>query len=311
MRLSIVLLKQVSQFRLTNYIPTRRIPGNVLLGKHRVRRTLSESEKLDMKRRIEIELENMAHLSRPYLTEEEDNLYENDPIRKEREEKALALKRRQEEIPEHIYLKRDLLDRVSCWDTLYEGELNNFNEFGDEGEIWFGKYILTKLVDAVCRLVIDKETTTILDIGTGNGHVIQRLLSRGYVHLTGIDYSEKSIELARTQIGSNIQFQVIDMTASDTSLLDHFDIGIDKGTLDAILLCSSDQRKAKREAYVATVHRHIKNLLFLISCNWTRNELLEFFQPKFSLECEIETPTMSFGGRQGKTVTFLVFKRND
>ncbi|CAF3369711.1 unnamed protein product [Rotaria socialis] len=115
MRLSIVLLKQVSQFRFSNYVPTRRIPGNVLLGKHRVRRTLSESEKLDMQRKIEIELENMAHLSRPYLTEEEDNLYENDPIRKEHEEKALALKRRQEEIPEHIYLKRDLLDRVSWY----------------------------------------------------------------------------------------------------------------------------------------------------------------------------------------------------
>ncbi len=85
-----------------------------------------------MQQRIEIELENMAHLSRPYLTEvirwkldlfdkqmilfqEEDNLYERDPIRKEREEKALALKRREEEIPEHIYLKRDLLDRVSWY----------------------------------------------------------------------------------------------------------------------------------------------------------------------------------------------------
>ncbi|CAF3343967.1 unnamed protein product [Rotaria sp. Silwood1] len=193
------------------------------------------------------------------------------------------------------------------WDTLYEGELNNFNEFGDEGEIWFGKSILTKLIDTVCQLVPDKETTTILDIGTGNGHVIQRLLRRGFVHLTGIDYSEKSIELARTQIGSNIKFQVVDMTAPDTSSLDHFDIGIDKGTLDAILLCSSDQRKTKREGYVDTVHRHIRNFLFLISCNWTRNELLEFFQPKR----EIETPTMSFGGRQGKTVTFLILKRND
>lgn len=32
MRLSVILLKQVSQFRFSNYIPTRRIPGNVLLG---------------------------------------------------------------------------------------------------------------------------------------------------------------------------------------------------------------------------------------------------------------------------------------
>ena len=69
------------------------------------------------------------------------------------------------------------------------------------------------------------------------------------------------------------------MTASDTSLLNHFDIGIDKGTLDAILLCSSDQRKSKCQAYVDTVYQHIKNLLFIVSCNWTRNELLEFFQP--------------------------------
>jgi len=35
------------------------------------------------------------------------------------------------------------------------------------------------------------------------------------------------------------------------------------------------------------------------------------FFPEFSLEREIETPTMSFGGRQGKTVTFLILKRNN
>jgi len=32
---------------------------------------------------------------------------------------------------------------------------------------------------------------------------------------------------------------------------------------------------------------------------------------EFSLEREIETPTMSFGGQKGKTVTFLVLKRNE
>ena len=30
---------------------------------------------------------------------------------------------------------------------------------------------------------------------------------------------------------------------------------------------------------------------------------------EFSLEREIETPTMQFGGRQGKTVTFLILKK--
>ena len=31
----------------------------------------------------------------------------------------------------------------------------------------FGKGILAKLIDTVCQLVDDKETTSILDIGTG------------------------------------------------------------------------------------------------------------------------------------------------
>ena len=122
---------------------------------------------------------------------------------------------------------------------------------------------------------------SVAEIRLGNGHVIQRLLRRGLRNLTGIDYSEKSIALSRQQIGPDIPLHVMDMTSAETSSssLGHFDVGIDKGTLDAILLCSSDQRAQKRQAYVDTVHRHINNLLFLVSCNWTRNELVEFFQP--------------------------------
>ena len=159
----------------------------------------------------------------------------------------------------------------------------------------FGKGILSKLVETVSQFVPDKQNATILDIGTGsttllfvsflfeffclgNGHVIERLLKKGFVHLTGIDYSEKSIELARAQIQSQVKFQVVDLTAEEQSDLDYFDIGIDKGTLDAILLCPADQRKEKCQAYMNTVHRHIKNYLFLVSCNWTRTELLRFFE---------------------------------
>ena len=173
----------------------------------------------------------------------------------------------------------------------------------------------------------EKGTASVLDIGTGNGHVLQRLSRRGFVHLTGIDYSEKSIQLAREHLGPTVRLDVVDITASDdvSTSLGQFDVAIDKGTLDAILLCSPDQRPSKRQAYVQTVHRHVKDLLFLVSCNWTRTELMEFLHPsndirfslnafdlfllEFTLEREIETPTMSFGGRQGKTVTFLVLKR--
>ena len=47
--------------------------------------------------------------------QEEDNVYERDPVRKAREEKTAALKRRQEEIPEDVYLKRDMFDRLTWY----------------------------------------------------------------------------------------------------------------------------------------------------------------------------------------------------
>lgn len=109
--------------------------------------------------------------------------------------------------------------------------------------------------------------------------MIQRLLRRGYTQLTGIDYSEKSIELAQAQLNTDVSWKVIDMTAPETPDLAQYDVAIDKGTLDAILLCSHEQRASKRQAYVNTVHRHVKSLLFLVSCNWTKAELLQFLEP--------------------------------
>lgn len=47
--------------------------------------------------------------------QEEDNLYERDPKRQEHEEKKVALQQRKEEIPENIYLKEHLLDRVAWY----------------------------------------------------------------------------------------------------------------------------------------------------------------------------------------------------
>ncbi len=60
--------------------------------------------------------------------------------------------------------------------------------------------------------------------------------------------------------------------------LNKFDIGIDKGTYDAIGLCPSEP-KTKRYLYKEFVRSILKeNAYFIIcSCNWTSNELIEFF----------------------------------
>lgn len=87
----------------------------------------------------------------------------------------------------------------------------------------------------------------------------------------------------KAQLGSKVTLKVVDMANTETDDLENYDVAIDKGTLDAILMCSSDQRSMKREAYVNKVHRHINKYLLLVSCNWTRNELLGFFQPSIPI----------------------------
>ena len=57
-----------------------------------------------------------------------------------------------------------------------------------------------------------------------------------------------------------------------------FDVAIDKGTYDAIALCPIDS-KSKRLLYKEFLTNILKeNGLFIItSCNWTFNELKEFY----------------------------------
>jgi hypothetical protein len=97
--------------------------------------------------------------------------------------------------------------------------------------------------------------------------------------LHGIDYSEKAIILADSickKAGFSVRFDVVDVLTERMS--EHYDIAIDKGTYDAIGL-SPVEPKQKRYQYKDFVKSILKNnSIFLItSCNWTANELVEFF----------------------------------
>lgn len=237
------------------------------------------------------------------------------------------------------------------WDEVYEREVTNFNEIGEEGEVWFGE-------DAVMRMIkfLEKYFTetiagtfsseegakapTVLDLGTGNGHLLFEMIESSAdleevidpSHLVGIDYSAASIELAKS-IGAKrggdcerVHFSTADLldAASVQSLRsmpskqlgaeeEAWDLVCDKGTLDAIALSSQPiDGKLPIDLYSNAVTALVKkNGIFLItSCNFTEEELkTRFTSREFEVEQVLPTPSFTFGGAKGSTTTSIAFRK--
>ena len=75
-------------------------------------------------------------------------------------------------------------------------ELKNFEENGDDGEVWFGEDVQKKTVNYIMQNYPKSTNPRILDVGTGNGALLFKLAKKGYKNSKGIDYSEYSIRLA-------------------------------------------------------------------------------------------------------------------
>lgn len=161
----------------------------------------------------------------------------------------------------------------------------------------------------------------ILDLGTGNGHLLFKLHEEGFVKwdMVGIDYSEHSIELARaiarTRSTNNVRFLVQDfLSESAAHGPSKFDVVIDKGTFDAISL--SDQRtpngKKLNEIYAVSVARYMKPdaKLVITSCNWTTEELIQRLTSDNILKVHAyfkKPKQFSFGGSTGTTTSSVCF----
>jgi len=66
------------------------------------------------------------------------------------------------------------LGTKNFWDQQYVTELKNFTEFGDIGQIWFGKKMMDTIVNWVAAK-IDKKSS-VLDLGCGNGILLIQLV---------------------------------------------------------------------------------------------------------------------------------------
>lgn len=197
------------------------------------------------------------------------------------------------------------------WDNRYKLEVENFQDHGDVGEIWFGDDIVQRIIRWMDKSPAIDKNSRIIDLGCGNGMLLIELAKSEYADLTGVDYSADAIVLAeaiRKKNDLNIKYAVNDIL-KNTLEKNYFDVALDKGTYDAISL--SDNPQENRNLYVRNVADCLKDggLLALTSCNWTKEELCEQLIADFDLFGTIPTPQFKFGGKVGNVVTSLVFKK--
>jgi len=171
------------------------------------------------------------------------------------------------------------LGTKNFWDQQYVTELKNFTEFGDIGQIWFGKKMMDTIVNWVAAK-IDKKSS-VLDLGCGNGILLIQLAKQGFDNLTGVDYSASAVDLANaiaTNRKISITYKTLDIlnTAADRTGEKKYNLLLDKGTYDAISLME-DFGPALRHQYLsATSEMLAEDGLFLIAtCNWTREEIVK------------------------------------
>jgi len=227
-------------------------------------------------------------------------------------------------------LKPSKLGTKEYWDNVYDEELVNFEQLGDQGEIWFGEESVEKMVDWALKYVPPSTHPWTLEIGSGNGTLLFALLDADYPpeRLSGIDYSQGSVKLAQsiaaTRGGDNISFRLCDFLKEDpptlpsmpqSSSADLWDLILDKGTFDAIALMEDDHRgMAPADGYPTKVTRLLRpgGYFLITSCNFTEEELKAKFaniQTGLLYHSRISHPTFTFGGKSGSICSSVAFQR--
>lgn len=126
----------------------------------------------------------------------------------------------------------------------------------------------------------------IIDIGCGNGWTLIELAEKGFTDLTGVDYSQKAVDLA-TEVLRNSKVDMNNVKLMTCDILDtekspvgfDFKLAHDKGTYDAISLSPTDPH-GQRSKYIKNVCSILSpnGYLVISSCNWTKEELIQHFQ---------------------------------
>lgn len=180
----------------------------------------------------------------------------------------------------------------------------------------------------------DHDTIEILDLGTGNGHLLyelnEELLDRSFDKIfkyTGIDYSPESIAFCQEIVNQKytpglFKFKQVDLLMKNQHFLNNkFDIILDKGTLDAIALNQDPlvdfDNKIGMEVYSSQVKQMMKknSILLITSCNFTEQELISIITENGTNDLKvyqkIQYPSFQFNGVKGSTICSVSFIKQE
>ncbi|ROW12582.1 hypothetical protein VMCG_00231 [Cytospora schulzeri] len=207
------------------------------------------------------------------------------------------------------HLEPSELGTKEYWDNLYTNELTNHSHNpSDKGT---------------------KESTSFLDLGCGNGSLLFALREEGWQgRCLGVDYSEKSVALARQIAASEdqadnerVEFEVWDVLQGAYDTTGGWDVVHDKGTFDAISLSEERDAAGRRicEGYKGRIVRLVRpgGLFLVTSCNWTEEELEGWFGEasaaveggRFVRVGRVNYPSFSFGGVKGQTISTVCYQK--
>ncbi|ODV90629.1 hypothetical protein CANCADRAFT_108488 [Tortispora caseinolytica NRRL Y-17796] len=218
-------------------------------------------------------------------------------------------------------LEPSKLGTKDYWDEFYNRELSNLRESGDTGERWFDE---NGAVDRIVNFIEENDILKgdVLDLGTGNGHLLFELQDNEPdtpYKFTGVDYSHQSVELANSiaENRENMEFIQADILDPSWARNRKWKVILDKGTMDAIALMAPADVHSERplSRYPKAVEQLLADdgVLIITSCNLTQSELKQLItqNTKLSAWKSIQYPIFEFAGQKGQSICSLAFKFAD